>query len=381
MTRSSSPRTLIVFGVGKLGGPVVDLLAARYPTHRYVLVARTRERAHLRANLTRYVCSQWGRYPSVEGAATDLRDPARTAELIDEHQPDVIFNATTPFPWWAIEAMPAAQRRLTYSAGLGMWCALDCVLPLGLDHALSLCRSRPRYVNGCYPDMVNPFLAGSPVGPIVGVGNMSNLIPGLRLALAPALGAAPRDVRISLVAHHYTSLNAPSLGGAGGAPYHLVVSAGERELVYSGSDDTPFAALKATASRVRGLDGQGVTISSAATVVASLLNGERRRHHAPGPLGLPGGYPLVVEAQGEIVLDLPDGMSRDDAVAINASAQRFDGIAAVSSGRVVLTDECRMALRAITDIDVAGVTPDNAVEISVDVIAQLNRRYGLQLSL
>ena len=102
----SDSQTLMVFGIGELGGAVVDVLSANFPGHRYVFVSRSYERSALRANLTRYICSQWGQYPTVEHDATDLMDVDRTAALVARYKPDIVFNATTPFPWWAMDAFP-----------------------------------------------------------------------------------------------------------------------------------------------------------------------------------------------------------------------------------------------------------------------------------
>src|ERR1017187_3561013 len=123
MTRASAPKnqrgskpmpeerkTLMVFGVGKLGGAVIDVLAARYSRHKYIIISRSAERAELRLNLSRYTCSQWGAYPDLQWDTTDLLNSERTAELLDRHRPDVVFNATTPFPWWLLDALPDPLR-------------------------------------------------------------------------------------------------------------------------------------------------------------------------------------------------------------------------------------------------------------------------------
>lgn len=378
---SGERKTLVVFGAGKLGGAAVDVLATRYPQHKYVIVSRSSERAALRINLTRYICSQWGAYPDLQSDATDLLHPEMTAELLDRHRPDVVFNATTPFPWWLIDALPASMKALTYSAGLGMWCALDCVLPMMLSEALAKARVTATYVNGCYPDMVNSFLGGSAAAPMVGIGNMSNLVPGLTLAFAAALRVHPRDITIQLICHHFTSLNAPTVGGSGGAPYHLTVTHPEGRMSYTGTDDTPFAMLKSNYSRVRGLEGQGVTVGSATTVLASMLNNDRRRHHVPGPLGLVGGYPVVISPDKGIELDLPEGLTQSAAVQINTAAQQFDGLGQVLPGSVKLTEEANSALRQITGMELPTITPVNVFSVAQEIVSSLNARYALELRL
>jgi hypothetical protein len=374
------PKTLMVMGAGKLGGAVVDLLACRRPEHRYVVVARDGERLARRLNLTRYMCAQWGRFPEVHGEVTDLLDIERTADVLARHQPDLVFNATTPFPWWLIDEMPEAARTLAHAAGPGMWCALDCLLPEALDRALRAADVPVTLVNACYPDMVNAFLSDSPHAPVAGIGNLSNLIPGLQLAFGTALETDPQDVTIRLVCHHYTSLNCPTWGDDRGAPYSLTVDHPGGMLRFGPGDPEPFALMKAAMPRVRGLDGLGVTVSSAATVLATILDGDRRRHHVPGVGGRPGGYPVQISEGGRFELDLPPGIDEAAAVRINEQAQRHDGVASVTAGSVTATEAAREAFAHIVGFDLKPISRENVKSVSVMMIARLNDLYALNLA-
>jgi hypothetical protein len=312
---------------------------------------------------------------------SDLTNVEYTAHMIAKFKPDVVFNATTPFPWWKLDGLPPALTSLANNAGAGVWSALDCILPLRLTQALALGGSTAIHVNGCYPDMVNTFLGDLPCSPKLGIGNLSNLIPGLTLTYAQELGVHPSVIRVRLICHHYTSLNGPTLGGSGGAPYHLTIDHPGGRLTFRAVDNAPFQKLKARFSRIRGIEGQGVTVSSAATILASLLNGERRNHHAPGALGFPGGYPVSLSPDGEPKLNLPEGLDLKEAVQINKSAQRFDGIEDVVPGAVQSTDEARTAFHKILGMDLPTITPLNAAAISSEAVSRLNSKYNLGLSI
>lgn len=381
MEKNKERRTLMVFGGGRLGGPVVDLLSAFYPNNRYIVVRRSTELAIRRINLTKYMCAQWGLYPDLDVVIADLTNIDQTASVIAKYNPDIVFNATTPFPWWKLNDLPNDLAALANKAGPGVWSALDCILPYRLTQALAVAGSTAIHVNGCYPDMVNAFLSGLSYSPVMGIGNLSNLIPGLILTYAQELNTCPTNIVIRLVCHHYTSLNGPTLGGSGGAPYHLAIDHPGGCLVFEEGNDTPFQRLKISFSRIRGIEGQGVTINSAATVLASLLKGEERRHHAPGPLGLPGGYPVVLSASGQPKIDLPEGLSLQEAITINSLAQRFDGIEHVTSGEVQSTVEARCAFQKILGIELPTITLANISTVSAEAISRLNIKYNLGLSL
>lgn len=371
----------MLVGGGRLGGAVLDLLATNYPEHEYVLAGRNTDQLRKRANLSRYIAAQWGHFPHIRVEHVDLMNTERTSAVLAATSPDLIFNATTPFPWWRIPDLRDDSSQVAELAGSGVWCALDCLLPAMLSRAIEGSQTSPVYVNGCYPDMVNAFLAGAEGAPSVGIGNISNLIPGLRLAFAEMRECDGATVDIRLVAHHYTSLNAPTIGGCGGAPYALSVGSGGEWSSFRAPDDTPFAALRTRFERVRGVDGQAVTISSAATVLASFLKSERRLHHGPGPLGLPGGYPFETQEDGTVSLALPPGLSREQAVGINELAQSYDGIETVKAGTVSATEEARAAHRKIVGMDLPTVTTDMLVPLARETIELLNARHDLGLSL
>ncbi|GAG34849.1 unnamed protein product, partial [marine sediment metagenome] len=61
--------------------------------------------------------------------------------------------------------------------------------------------------------------------------------------------------------------------------------------------------------------------------------------HCPGPAGLRGGYPVKLDANGAEVV-LPEEITLEQALRMNAEAQRNEGIDRVNrDGTVVFTDE------------------------------------------
>lgn len=371
--------TVLIFGIGKLGGAALDQLCLLHPQARFVLVSREAARSTKRANLARYLAAQWGHFPEVTGDEAELRDVDRTAELIHRWQPSLVFNATTPFPWWKLDHLPQRESKLAAQAGSGMWCALDALLPLRLTQALSTAQSRAVHVNGCYPDMTNAFLAGLPCAPEIGIGNISNLVPGLTLGWARELEVDPSMVEVRIVGHHSVSLFAPSVG-CPDTPYELEIRSPRGLLRFSGPDDRPFEVLRRHASRVRGLEGLGVTVGSAVTVLSEVLRPTGRLHHVPGALGLPGGYPVTFSGRHP-VLDLPEGMTASAAAAVNARAQAFDGVLVVSPGSVSATVQARSAYREIVGVDLPEVVvPDDVEALSRDAVDRLNSRYSLGLT-
>ena len=80
-----------------------------------------------------------------------------------------------------------------------------------------------------------------------------------------------------------------------------------------------------------------LTASSIVRIMTALMSKEARLH-APGPEGLPGGYPVLVGPRGVSVPPIED-LSREAAIEINEASHRFDGIEAIGPDGTVIFRE------------------------------------------
>jgi hypothetical protein len=372
---------IMIFGCGRLGASVLDQLLIRFPDWDYIVCARNAERASERLNLSRYTALQWGIDARIQFVAVDLTETDRVAELIREATPEIVFNATTPFPWWRIAELPPELAELAEAVGPGMWAPLDIVLPLALTESIAVSGRTPLHVNACYPDLTNAFLAGRIGAPIVGIGNISNLIPGFQLGYAAEWGISPRDVSVRFIGHHFSSLNGPSSQTALPAKFALEITSPDRVLRIDGPSAEPFHVLMRHARRIRGEAGQAVTTGSAATVLATFMSKSAGHHHCPGALGLPGGYPVTIDVSGGVTLDLPDGVTVEQAIAMNQQAQVFDGTAEVGPGRALPSERALEAQQRILGFATPIVDHDTVQDLAHEMITALTTRYDLTLEL
>lgn len=88
--------------------------------------------------------------------------------------------------------------------------------------------------------------------------------------------------------------------------------------------------LPAEYRRTGGMAGQAMTAGSALGMVEPLPDQLDAFVHAPGPLGRLGGYPAALGSDG-IRLVLSDGMTEEQALAINVSGQVQDVITEIRS--------------------------------------------------
>lgn len=325
------PCRIMIIGAGVLGGDVLDFLSQRHEGYRLFIGARDQNKLNLRVNLARYTAMNLGYQVDIEALTVDVMNIARTAETIAAVRPDIVFNATTLQSWWDITRLPPEIYQRIDRARGGVWTPMHLVLTRRLMQAVRQSGSNAIVVNASYPDVVNAALAGEGLAPAIGIGNISNAVPGIRLAAADLLGCDVDEVQIRFFAQHYLSYRMPSTGETDGAPYHLSIYRKGQKIADEQVDHKKiFSRVAGKFRRVKGLAGQSVTASSATAVLTALAKREECVVHAPGPLGLVGGYPVKINPSS-ISVALPQGLSLETAVKLNEDCQKFDGIESVDA--------------------------------------------------
>src|SRR5262249_26335478 len=101
-----------------------------------------------------------------------------------------------------------------------------------------------------------------------------------------------------------------------------------------------FAAVQLTPEPVIDISG-----ASGVTLMLALTHRRDWSGHVPGPMGLPGGYPIALKS-GRIDLDLPEGIDRESAIARNIRHEADNGLVVGPDGRARYTGRLHDALRA-----------------------------------
>ncbi|MEV4414366.1 potassium transporter TrkA [Catellatospora sp. NPDC049609] len=224
-------------------------------------------------------------------------------------------KATRPSPW----------TRLVEQAGFGVTLPLQATVAVRLARAVATASPHTLLVNGCFPDAVNPLLAmlGLPV--LCGIGNAATLAACLQAALG-----LPDQRRLAVLAHHA----------------HLTEPDDPADEVRAWLDGAPVPGVSALLAADRAQprrDLNAIAGHAAARLLTDLLSGAEVHTSLPGPLGLPGGYPVRLTG-GAVALNLP-GLDPAEAVAWNNRAGRPDGIE-VGDGRVHHLPRAAAALEA-----------------------------------
>lgn len=322
----SVPVDLLVTGTGSLAEAVLfDLMAMPTGTGpmSIMLAGRNASRlAWLSQAANARACALDTRH-RVAHRALDWDAPDDLARLIEACAPKLVFHAASLQSMWEIAGGDDAWAAGIRASGYGATLPLQVALALRVARAIGTHAPSSRLINACYPDASNEILMRLGHDVLCGIGNVATLAA----TYAGHLGLDASS-RLRMLAHHWQITAAIAGQGRRHPPRVWIGDAAE-----SRPDALPDVRLPA---------GPALNLITGATgaqlIGAALGRIERYAGHAPGPLGLPGGYPVVF-VDGELQLDLPPGVTRDEAVACNREWGQEEGVTVDAHGMVRIASD------------------------------------------
>ena len=134
----SKPRpTVLLIGLGHLGGVLLEFLARENWIGRVVACSRNRERGEARCNLARLGAIAQGLAPDIEYQQIDISRPHELADSLDLLAPDLVISTATMQTWWLPELLPPEPRLRLQQARFGMWLPLHLAPTLALMEAIA----------------------------------------------------------------------------------------------------------------------------------------------------------------------------------------------------------------------------------------------------
>jgi hypothetical protein len=338
------PKKLLIVGGGNLCLQILQILAPRNAFEFHV-ASRNLEATQRLCNLVRLGALQLNVDVSIRAWKMDLTTEhiGRNAELLSQIKPDIILNCASLQSWRVITQLPKGRFDALDQAQLGPWLPMHLAPAYALMRAVKHSGVRSLTVNAAFPDVVNAVLYKVGMNPDVGVGNIANLVPATRCAIARLAHCEPTDVRVKLIGQHYFSHSVPRHGLPTEPNFHLSYWIGNEERSERYSAEKIFGIVADEFRRLGGIDGQFLTAMSAVSILDNLFCSHEAHVHAPGPHGLPGGYPVKI-GQGKVLLGLPYGVQREEAIKINEAGQLQDGIQAIHADGSVTFAEPQMAI-------------------------------------
>ena len=225
-------------------------------------------------------------------------------------------------------------------AGLGITLCAQLPIIFTVMRAVKEVGTDAPVANLSFPDVTNEILDKAGLAPAIGLGNVTIQWLKVRAELRRR-GRGASLVR--LIAHHNHVMKVMGCeppSDPASWPRVYLGDNGERD------DTLAFAGMPLTRAVLpSGTSFNELTSASATHVVEALLpDAPPTRLCAPAPRGLPGGWPVSI-TNGVVDLDLPPGVTVDEASAFLREVARGDGIEQVAhDGTVVFTEAARAAV-------------------------------------
>jgi hypothetical protein len=357
----------MIVGLGGLGSVILELLARERHFDQIVIASRDARRGPARCNLARLGALAQGYQPDIRFIPLDLHEVDAVGEAISVVDPHVLLCTASLQAWWLPDLLPPEPRARLRKGGFGIWCPVHLTLPLKLMDALSRVPFQGHTLMAPFPDVVNVVLGRVGHPPTCGIGNLDEVVPKLALLAAERLEVASDQIHVTLVAHHALERAVFGQPQEKIPPYHLRIE-------YQGEDVTEQVRgrdLLITPYPIpSGPDWHFLTAGSTLRLLQALTSENEVRLHVPGPHGLPGGYPVRVSRTG-VRLTPIQGLSQEEAIAINERSHPFDGIEKVDSdGTVVFTPQAAETLWEVLGLDKDRFTPGEAEPLAEELIAR-----------
>ena len=318
--------TILIVGSGSLARGIsysLALLSSR--PHRVIVCARSRDRLNeiIYVSRAKAAAAQSAvKFDSVEFDA----ETGDAGALLSSLQPDVVVNCASYYSPWEWIHQPSAWTHLLRSAGFGFTLPLQAAFAIKFAKAVAGHSQRVLFINGCYPDAVNPLLRALDLPVFCGIGNIALVATSLR----SSLGILPGQ-RLQVMAHHL-HLYTPKPG------------VDEAQAWVDGKRCENVTGLLVNQRTSSGLEVNKVIGCTAAVLLRDMIDGRDVETHVPGPFGLPGGYPVRVVGT-RMELNLPANLSECDAIAWNERIAVADGVKILSNGNVEFGKETKLAFR------------------------------------
>jgi len=339
---------ILIFGSGSFAGRIaMDLAATATEGVAVAIAGRNVDRLAWLETAGNARAAMFGRPARITAHRVDLSVDKAATDVIAATQPTVVVQAASFQTGNVISQQGNAWSRLVAEGGLSATAVLQAPLSIEVARAVKAVRPQAHFINCCFADVVNPLIAALDLPVTCGVGNVA--------ILSNAFAGTLSDRRPLKVLAHYQNL------GAWRQP--AATRSGRSARVWI--DDKEVADVYGQFARVQLTREPAIEISGASGVplMQALATGRDWSGHVPGPQGLPGGYPVALRG-GTLALDLPSGLTREDAIAWNLSYEQESGLVVSGEGQATYTGRLRALLGTHSRSLAAGFHVRDLPEVS-----------------
>lgn len=252
---------------------------------------------------------------------------------IKSSKPKIILHASSLQSPWDF-SQDTKWTDLIKSAGFGLTLPLQALLAVKVASAIQEINENIVLINACYPDAVNVILKMLGFEVACGIGNISILESTLNTTLKKNI-----NDQLRIIGHHYH---------VGSSSLSVNVHSNNNPRVWLNNKEISIETINQTLAPIRKINDSilnQITGLAAVKIILAFFCDRSEILHVPGPNGLPGGYPVIVENK-RIRLTLPSDISEEEVLTLNYGYSEYDGVKFNRDGVIQFNDKAKELLGA-----------------------------------
>lgn len=371
LNASNKIKKVLLIGTGNVGKHILEFAARSKKNIEWVIGDIDIDNARWACNNAQIGAAHHRLHPIFRPIKLDLFNSEKTIELLNKEKPDAIINCTVLHTWHLIRCLPEQIYAKISAAGLGAWLPCQLALSLSLSKSIKDAGLTTFYINTSLSCLTNPVMGKLNLAPTIGIGNIDLIAPAVLTYIAQQKNIDRSRIKTFQVCHHQHWVYPREAGYKPNAPYYLKILIDDMDVTSEFDTDTVmFESVKLYSP---GVNFTTVSASSALKNLNAMLYNENLHTHSPGPNGLPGGYPVLLNKQGAEVV-LPEDISLNDAIKMNEESGKLDSIEKIEDdGTVIFTDYAYQIMKETLGFNHQSFHAWDAKDLAFEQIACFNK--------
>jgi hypothetical protein len=342
---------VMIIGLGDVGGHQLELFAR---TKNITIAAAdiNKTTALRQIYSARTGAAHLGNNPDIQFKQIDLNNIDETATILKETNPDIIMHNATLMSNFEWARLPKEIPEKITAAGIANVVPCHLTLTYKLMKAVTKTNLNSHIIMSPYPDVVNCMLGRAGLAQnLIGLGNLDYITPGIQKAAADKLQEKIENITVYLIAPYAVLNRLFRFGDSKGLPYILKINNKETDITNKLNIKELLLTVGKYLSHFTIHHLGYIAACSGVKNALAILNNTNQQTHAPGPLGLPGGYPIKLNKNGAKIT-LPYTVTIEEAIQTNEQALLGDGIEQIKKdGTIIFTDRCQRTWKEVLDYD------------------------------
>lgn len=361
--------TIAIFGLGSVGCYLLDyLVSLADPQLRIAVVGRNADKMQQDVNIIRTAATirRQMRSEIVVCGGCDFKDVKSIEAALRKIKPDFIVNSSRLYAGLKYGTISWSNLR-----AYGIWTPMSLLLGKNIMEAYDAAGCNAISINTSYSDAVIPWLKSAGMAYFdFGSGNLNHLIPRIKFYVAQKEGIENlNDIDITLVASHFHDVVISKEGHTEGEKLLLNIRYKGKELDIDPDEVFKACSISMPTDQKRNMMNASSNFDIIYSIISAIRNRTCIKIHTPGVDGNIGGYPFIIDANGQDVKGyISDEYPLELMHQVNRKSIYHDGIENVTDGKLIYTDELVEKVKTRFGVDIPKEVPISEAETVAQIL-------------